>query len=227
MVTPDIHDIVKKSLSIGKYLMFYLPRNIDINELGEIIYAVTGNQHIYLDVHLLESANKLKAILLIYGGEAQTIINKLDISFFLDYLNDSKNFSNDKLNKSFENEEDNGLILITKLLRKNGNEKEKFIIEKGISPNKSFIKDKDKEVKENLILNGYQPLNNPAKLLLIKIFSLIGPNNFFDGLLKYKEKYIGLTNESYNSLNGKLKLKELSNYFLKELLTDKQLSRLN
>lgn len=228
MVTPDIHDIVKKSLSIGKYLMFYLPRNIDINELGEIIHSVSGNQHIYLDVHLLESANKLKAILLIYGGEAQSIINKADVSLFLDYIKmDKKVIPDDKVNKSFENEEENNFINITRLLRKNGNEKEKFIIEKidkDISPHKSFIK--EKEVKESLTLNEADNCDQ-SKILLIKVFALIGPNNFFDAMLKYKDKYLGLTNESYNSLNGKLKLKELSNYFLKELLTDKQLSRLN
>jgi hypothetical protein len=41
MVTPDIHEIVKKSLQIGKNIMFFLPRVIDLNELFEIIYDCT------------------------------------------------------------------------------------------------------------------------------------------------------------------------------------------
>jgi len=41
MVTPDIHEIIKKSLQIGKNIMFYLPRVIDLNELFELIQECT------------------------------------------------------------------------------------------------------------------------------------------------------------------------------------------
>ena len=211
MVTPDITEIVRKSLLIGKYVMFYLPRNIDIVELGEILFSVTSNPYIYLDIHLLESANKLKAILLIYGYDPNICISKLDVKLMLEILNvNSSSDQKTKLASKNNEEEDNYIREITKLLRKNGVEKEKecFIIEK-----------KAEEIQEQS--------KDPDLNMLTKIFTLIGGIYFFEAIIKFKDKYLGLNNDPINSLIGKLKLKDLLNYFLKEILTDKQLSRLN
>lgn len=211
MVTPDITEIVKKSLQIGKNIMFYLPRNIDIMELGEILFSVTSNPNIYLDIHLLESANKLKAILLIYGYDLNSSISKFDVKLMLEILNNTSG-SDPKVKLTSKNtdEEDNFIREITKLLRKNGIEKEKecFIIEKKVEETQDQSKDPDINI-------------------LTKIFTLIGGINFFEAIIKFKDKYLGLNNDPINSLIGKLKLKDLLNYFLKEILTDKQLSRLN
>ena len=49
MVTPDIHEIIKKSLKVGKNLMFYLPRSIDIKELFDLLSEVTKQDIIFLD----------------------------------------------------------------------------------------------------------------------------------------------------------------------------------
>lgn len=68
MVTPKIENIVKQSLKIGDVLMFYLARSINISELFDIIYEETKSDFIFLDTYILESANKTKAILLIYGN---------------------------------------------------------------------------------------------------------------------------------------------------------------
>ncbi len=68
---------------------------------------------------------------------------------------------------------------------------------------------------------------DPDINILTKIFTLIGGINFFDAIIKFKDKNLGLNNDPINSLIGKIKLKDLLNYFLKEILTDKQVSRLN
>lgn len=211
MVTPDITEIVRKSLQIGRNIMFYLPRNIDIVELGEILFSVTNNPYIYLDIHLLESANKLKAILLIYGYDANTCISKLDVKLMLEILNNTSSSDQKiKLTSKNNDEEDNYIREITKLLRKNGQEKEKecFIMEKKVEETQDQSKDPDINI-------------------LTKIFTLIGGINFFDAIIKFKDKNLGLNNDPINSLIGKIKLKDLLNYFLKEILTDKQVSRLN
>ena len=86
MVTPDIGQIVKQSLRIGKVLMFYLARSIDINELFDIIYEETKEEFIYLDTYILESANKTKAILALYGSPADLLDLKDDIGNFISLI---------------------------------------------------------------------------------------------------------------------------------------------
>jgi hypothetical protein len=82
MVTPDINEIIKKSLSVAKNIMFYLPRTIDINELFELVQEETSADEVYFDIHVLESANKIKAILLLYGPDVQSI-SKNEIQNFI------------------------------------------------------------------------------------------------------------------------------------------------
>jgi hypothetical protein len=74
LMTPNIYDIVKKSLQIAKNIIFYLPRTLLLDDLFEIIktvYAEMGikTDKIYLNVQVLRSANKIKAILLILGHD--------------------------------------------------------------------------------------------------------------------------------------------------------------
>lgn len=82
MVTPDINSIIKQSLKIGKNIMFYLPRNINIIELFELLYEETNKNIIFLDIHVLNSANKVKALLLIFGPSL-TNINISEIEGFV------------------------------------------------------------------------------------------------------------------------------------------------
>lgn len=83
MVTPDINKIIKQSLKIGKNIMFYLPRNINIIELFELLFEETKKNILFLDIHVLNSANKIKALLLVFGP---SLIN-INISEIEDYLN--------------------------------------------------------------------------------------------------------------------------------------------
>lgn len=94
MVTPDIHEIIRKSISIGKNIMFYLPRLININELFEIVQEVTGDSFIFFDVHILESANKIKAILLLFGTK-HCSISSTKIQQFLMSFTSNEEIPND------------------------------------------------------------------------------------------------------------------------------------
>ena len=94
MVTPDIHDVIRKSLSFGKNIMFFLPRLIDVKELFELIYDVTEQDFIFLDIHILESANKIKAILLLFGPNVSQI-NKTEIDNFISMITRETNLTDE------------------------------------------------------------------------------------------------------------------------------------
>ena len=82
-MNPDVDKIIEKSLKFSKNIIFYLPRNTDLEELGnllnkydkESIHSV--NNTILFDVKYLNSASKIKAILILYGVKFNLIKVKL------------------------------------------------------------------------------------------------------------------------------------------------------
>ncbi len=75
-ITPNIYDIIRTCLSHAKNIIFYLPRTIKLDEFFEIIdNSVINNKEnsLFIDIHILNSANKIKAILLIFGHSANEV----------------------------------------------------------------------------------------------------------------------------------------------------------
>jgi len=63
-------------LSQAKNIIFYLPRTIKLDEFFEIIDNSIKNKNensIFIDIHILNSANKIKAILLIFGHSTNQV----------------------------------------------------------------------------------------------------------------------------------------------------------
>jgi len=88
-MTPNIYDIVKTSLEIAPKIIFFLPRTLDLYELCEIIDTVLkekglNSENIFFDVHVLKSANKIKALMIIFS------LNSDEVKYFL--------FNNKKFN---------------------------------------------------------------------------------------------------------------------------------
>jgi len=88
-MTPNIYDIVKTSLDIAPRIIFFLPRTLDLYELCEIIDTVLkekglNSENIFFDVHVLKSANKIKALMIIFS------LNSDEVKYFL--------FNNKKFN---------------------------------------------------------------------------------------------------------------------------------
>lgn len=308
MVTPDILSIIQKSLSVGKNLMFYLPRLIDINELFELINEVTQQDILFLDIHILESANKIKAILFMFGPNVSQI-SKFEMENFITMITKESNLTDlkeDDLNCEGKenNESENSYTEITTITRKNSTEYKSPYINVGSNEESlSSMEKGDENKKENSIITekGIQLSNvqeestsnqiNPTKeglsksltktvqidtliamnienhpeeykissnnpyneicekklceiptstrkcsekeqeviKVLMKIYSVVGMKKFFEGMIKYKEKF-----ES-EDLKKKFKLyiptgkkpQELINFFFNEILTEKQISRLN
>jgi hypothetical protein len=84
-MTPNIYDIVRTSLKMAKNIIFYLPRTLMLDELFGIIKSVykemgMKTDKIYLDVHVLKSANKIKALMLILGHDINTDVTFVKVS---------------------------------------------------------------------------------------------------------------------------------------------------
>ena len=85
-MTPDISEIIKVSLNIVKYIMFYVPRTLRLEELFRIISSITKNERLFFDIHILKSANKIKALLIIFGYDINKTIKENDIGEYLKYI---------------------------------------------------------------------------------------------------------------------------------------------
>ena len=90
---PDISDIIKMSLKVSKYIMFYLPRTLMLEELFEIISEINHEDRLFFDVHILKSANKIKALLIIFGYDINKIINKKDVEDYINHFYSIYNFN--------------------------------------------------------------------------------------------------------------------------------------
>ncbi len=78
-MTPNIFDIVRTSLAIAPSIIFFLPRTLQLNELHQIIESVQkesdkGPKDILFDVHILNSANKIKALMIIFTNDLISVI---------------------------------------------------------------------------------------------------------------------------------------------------------
>ena len=85
-MTPDISEIIKVCLRITKYIMFYVPRTLMLEELFEIISKINGKNRLFFDIHILKSANKIKALLIIFGYDIDKKVGEKEIDEYLKYI---------------------------------------------------------------------------------------------------------------------------------------------
>lgn len=90
-MTPDISEIIKVCLRIVKYIMFYVPRTLMLKELFEIISEIKGKKRLFFDVHILKSANKIKALLIIFGYDVDKKVCEKEINEYLEYIYEAFN----------------------------------------------------------------------------------------------------------------------------------------
>lgn len=88
-MTPNIIDIIKVSLSIAKNIIFYLPRNLILDDLYGLISTIqnetldTSGDNLSFDVRILKSSQKLKALVIIFGHDINSFIKEGDIHNYL------------------------------------------------------------------------------------------------------------------------------------------------
>ena len=94
---PDIFDIVKVSLKVSKHIMFYVPRTLILDELFDIVSKIKGTNRIFFDVHILRSANKIKALLIIFGYNIDKKLSESEVDDYLKFVYNSFNISNNQI----------------------------------------------------------------------------------------------------------------------------------
>ena len=85
-MTPDISEIIKVCLRICKYIMFYVPRTLMLEELFDIISQINEKKRLFFDIHILKSANKIKALLIIFGYDIDKKIEEKNIDGYLKFI---------------------------------------------------------------------------------------------------------------------------------------------
>ena len=159
LMKPDIVEIIKVSLRISKHIMFYVPRTLMLEELFDILSQIKKTDRIFFDVHILKSANKIKALLIIFGYNIDNEIKDNEIDEYLKFVYDNFNICENNIKilctiakiignyRFFENE-----ICFRKSLLLNSN--------KNIGD-----KIKNKSEKENLINDDYNIIDDVGKEL--------------------------------------------------------------
>lgn len=100
-MTPNIIDIIRVSLSIAKNIIFYLPRNLLLEYLYDLISIIKNETRngsgdtLSFDVRVLKSNKKLKALMIIFGYDIHSIINEGDLHNYI--LNNYENVSFDDI----------------------------------------------------------------------------------------------------------------------------------
>ena len=214
-MTPDISEIIKVSLRIVKYIMFYVPRTLMLEELFGIISEIKGANRLFFDIHILRSANKIKALLIIFGYDIDKKICEKEIDEYLKYIYESFNISeiNIKIISAIAKIIGNFRFLENEInFRKNLNEEyenenldENFNVGKELFNYffKSVLTDQEKiKLKSLKIYSQFKLLNNQSKLN--KKNNKDNKNNKINIIEKENEKndsYINNLSNNENSYN--------------------------
>ena len=106
-ITPDIDKIIQKSFKISQNIILYLPRNTDLEELADIIYKYDKNNieslsnTILLDTRFLNSASKIKGILVLYGPKFNSVKVKIIKQYLINsiFKKNSNKINQNKIKK--------------------------------------------------------------------------------------------------------------------------------
>lgn len=104
---PDITQIVRVSMNVADNILFFLPRNLDLDELFDICSKVkneikeNSGKNIFFDIQIIKSNNRIKSLLIIFGHHIKDYFNKQKLEKFLktQYY---KNINENNINKLFD-----------------------------------------------------------------------------------------------------------------------------
>ena len=108
---PDITEIVRVSMNVADNILFFLPRNLDLDELFDICANAkneikqNSGKNIFFDVQIIKSNGRIKSLLIIFGHHIKDYFNEQKLEKFLikqKYENINENYINkifDKIKK--------------------------------------------------------------------------------------------------------------------------------
>ena len=73
LMRPDITEIIRVSLNVADNILFFLPRNLDLDELFDLCAMVReeikegSGKNIFFDIQIIESNGRIKSLLIILG----------------------------------------------------------------------------------------------------------------------------------------------------------------
>ena len=111
-MTPDINEIVRVSLSVADNILFFLPRNLDLDELFNICSSIkneikkNSGKQLFFDIQILESNKRIKSLLIIFGHNINEIFKKSDLE--------------DYLHEHYKNIEGKSIDFLHSFIQKNG-----------------------------------------------------------------------------------------------------------
>ncbi len=86
---PDITEIVRVSLNVADNILFFLPRNLDLDELFDICSTVKNEikegsgKNIFFDIRIIKSNGRIKSPLIIFGHHIKDYFNEQKLEKFL------------------------------------------------------------------------------------------------------------------------------------------------
>ena len=104
---PDITEIVRVSMNVADNILFFLPRNLDLDELFDICAKVkneikeNSGKNIFFDIQIIKSNNRIKSLLIIFGHHIKDYFNKHKLEKFLNTQN-YKNINGNGINKLYD-----------------------------------------------------------------------------------------------------------------------------
>jgi 16S rRNA G966 N2-methylase RsmD len=104
---PDITEIVRVSMNVADNILFFLPRNLDLDELFDICAKVkneikeNSGKNIFFDIQIIKSNNRIKSLLIIFGHHIKDYFNKQKLEKFLNTQN-YKNINENGINYLYD-----------------------------------------------------------------------------------------------------------------------------
>ena len=86
---PDITEIVRVSLNVADNILFFLPRNLDLDELFDICSTIKNEikegsgKNLFFDIRIIKSNNRIKSLLIIFGHHIKDYFSKHKLENFL------------------------------------------------------------------------------------------------------------------------------------------------
>ena len=86
---PDITEIIRISLSIANNILFFLPRNLDLDELFDLCSTVKNEikeksgEQLFFDIKIIKSNGRIKSLLITFGHNIKDYFSKHKLEKFL------------------------------------------------------------------------------------------------------------------------------------------------
>ena len=86
---PDITEIIRVSLNVADNILFFLPRNLDLDELFDLCSTIKNEikegsgKNLFFDIRIIKSNNRIKSLLIIFGHHIKDYFSKHKLENFL------------------------------------------------------------------------------------------------------------------------------------------------